>query len=610
MTDVTALEAYAGQLSEAASKSTAASAKQHLYINGDKLTDVVTESGPVPTIAKQVVLAQDKVSAALIDVAQQMAGAMTYTTTVAGLAGTVNGGYFSVPSPDNNEYLILYQNTAGVAVEKKRYPSVTALSNVTSLVQPYTSTSAEVEFLTVLDDESARIASLTERRLSTIPFDVVSEDSTVMIGDSEGAVALFMDDERLMVGPLEIQNTAIDGIFVTDDEGGLFQSLSEQSKTASGQGDPSFFDGGLLFQPVIAVSEASGAFIYPQNILPRREQSSTVLATLASTSTPEVGSGSAIPINKAYGASAILNLRAVSAPGERRLLTLDIKKIAVQAPVVPVRILFIGDSIGNRQGLYLLNAYLVALGFAPTFIGTLKSSSAVNAGNDDLGPLGEAREGWESGDFTYSITDRVQIVAPGGEAAYMALPKGGKWLANPFLREAVAADPVEVVRNGYVFDCKYYQERFGFGVPDIVINALGTNDIRDRTEATVYDHVYKNDILIHTQILKAWPNAKIVRTLPGTAISAERNIIWTSHYTKTIRAMQKAAKDFASIKLSIAPLWAMANPDAGYMLPTGVGDDGFLMGDWGDPVHPLGAARFGYYSAMAPFIAAAALNII
>ncbi len=53
MTDISALEAYAGQLSEAAVKSGAASAKQHEYVHGDDQTDVYTEFGPVPCLAKQ-----------------------------------------------------------------------------------------------------------------------------------------------------------------------------------------------------------------------------------------------------------------------------------------------------------------------------------------------------------------------------------------------------------------------------------------------------------------------------------------------------------------------------------------------------------------------------
>ena len=128
MTDISALEAYAGELSEAAAMAAAAADKQRQIVNGDSMTDVLVESGPVPTLAKQAVQAQAKVTASLQEVAAQMAGAMTYSTTALGLAGTQNGGYFSVPSPNAIESLILYKNTAGVAVEVKRYPSSQGVS--------------------------------------------------------------------------------------------------------------------------------------------------------------------------------------------------------------------------------------------------------------------------------------------------------------------------------------------------------------------------------------------------------------------------------------------------------------------------------------------------
>lgn len=60
MTDISALEAYAGQIAEAAVKSGAASEKQHEYIHGDDQTDVFTESGFVPAIAKQARLSAEK----------------------------------------------------------------------------------------------------------------------------------------------------------------------------------------------------------------------------------------------------------------------------------------------------------------------------------------------------------------------------------------------------------------------------------------------------------------------------------------------------------------------------------------------------------------------
>lgn len=57
-----------------------------------------------------------------------------YDSTVIGLlpANTAPDQYFSVPSSQSSEFLILYKNVLGVAVEVKRYPSegyVTALLN-------------------------------------------------------------------------------------------------------------------------------------------------------------------------------------------------------------------------------------------------------------------------------------------------------------------------------------------------------------------------------------------------------------------------------------------------------------------------------------------------
>ncbi|MCA4960987.1 serine hydrolase [Pseudomonas sp. Y24-6] len=53
-----------------------------------------------------------------------------YATTALGLASTVFEQYFSVPSPESREYLILYKNSAGTAVVIKRYPSAGAVTEL------------------------------------------------------------------------------------------------------------------------------------------------------------------------------------------------------------------------------------------------------------------------------------------------------------------------------------------------------------------------------------------------------------------------------------------------------------------------------------------------
>lgn len=75
--------------------------------------------------------------------------------------------------------------------------------------------------------------------------------------------------------------------------------------------------------------------------------------------------------------------------------------------------------------------------------------------------------------------------------------------------------------------------------------------------------------------------------------------------------MQQCAADRADPKTIIAPLRAMTNPDAAYAFKAvGVANDGFISGDWSDAVHPIGASRQALYQALAPFLAAAALNLI
>ncbi|MBH3373124.1 SGNH/GDSL hydrolase family protein [Pseudomonas juntendi] len=60
------------------------------------------------------------------DIAQLSAG--IYGNAALGVRQTVSGQYFSVPSDDDTEFLILYENSAGVAVERKRYPAASAIN--------------------------------------------------------------------------------------------------------------------------------------------------------------------------------------------------------------------------------------------------------------------------------------------------------------------------------------------------------------------------------------------------------------------------------------------------------------------------------------------------
>ncbi len=123
MATVESLQGYTGQISEIAAQVRAAANIQHQVVHGGPTLDVLTEGGLVPSLARQAVLAQDKVNLALENVAVQLAGAMVYSTVALGLAATVNGAYFSVVSANASEYVTLYRNESGVAAPKKVYPS-------------------------------------------------------------------------------------------------------------------------------------------------------------------------------------------------------------------------------------------------------------------------------------------------------------------------------------------------------------------------------------------------------------------------------------------------------------------------------------------------------
>ncbi|MDV7209882.1 SGNH/GDSL hydrolase family protein [Azotobacter beijerinckii] len=53
-----------------------------------------------------------------------------FPDTASGLAATTSGNYFSVLSPNSSEYIILYLNSTGAAVEQRRYPSSSRVDDV------------------------------------------------------------------------------------------------------------------------------------------------------------------------------------------------------------------------------------------------------------------------------------------------------------------------------------------------------------------------------------------------------------------------------------------------------------------------------------------------
>lgn len=133
------------------------------------------------------------------DAAQLSAG--VYPNTAAGLAATTNGQYFSTPSPDLSEYLILYHNVAGVAVETGRYPSAAAVADVADRFSDN-----EAAILAVTDDAGYTGLEIKSGSFKTPELELSTE--RLQMGDqaltrSDDAALTIMDDNGFVGFQLE-----------------------------------------------------------------------------------------------------------------------------------------------------------------------------------------------------------------------------------------------------------------------------------------------------------------------------------------------------------------------------------------------------------------------
>lgn len=126
MVDITAAR-DATLAAKTATDAQAAAAQASATTASTQSATATTQANAATTQAGLAATAKTAAEAAR-DAAQLSAG--VYATTADGLAATTSGKYFSVPSASSSEYLILYQNSSGTAVEIKRYPSTTGLGAV------------------------------------------------------------------------------------------------------------------------------------------------------------------------------------------------------------------------------------------------------------------------------------------------------------------------------------------------------------------------------------------------------------------------------------------------------------------------------------------------
>lgn len=561
-----------------------------------------------PALSALVTAEADRAEAAA-DAASLSAG--VFATTTAGLAATTTGKYFSVPSADSKEHLILYLNNDGVATEIKRYPSSAAVQDVLSFIRSADGT--PIYFF--IDDLGFAWGSINSDGfdlpgLATLKTQVT--DTTTM-QDADGFMIFEDGPNRSSFGPLSMCEVPGATFYVTDELGFVWVDLLNV-----GQGG-----GSVTPEPVPStIPIISGTIcgvqnvptsLYVRNILPKRSDTNLIRGTITSRTKPEMltSSDELRFFTEAMGPQAYLYLRSEQTTALRTRLILNCAT-APNPGTGSGGILTLGDSISNRQGGMLHKQYLNEWGYTPSFIGTLNGSTQHDNSEDANGELGEAREGWETGDFTYSVTNRVSIVPPGGEAAYLASPKMTKWPINPFLRAATVTDSGTIVRNGMVFDPAFYQTRFGLATPKVVNIALGTNNVRDQTETSIYDNMYSDLTLIVTQCRAAWPSAKIVLSCPGAPRDPIRDQMWETKYVPMLRAMLQVRNDINHANVIVFPVWAHVTQEAGYTITSPSTDPltGAVTGGWGDAIHPRESTRMQLHQAYAKMLACALANLI
>lgn len=105
-------------------------------LQGDENATVTIDGEEKPSVQKKIL---DEVLARVqlvLDAAADI-DAVKYANTAAGIAATTDGQFFSVVSSNDDSYLELYENAAGVAELRKTYPSENAVLNIAQQVADF-----------------------------------------------------------------------------------------------------------------------------------------------------------------------------------------------------------------------------------------------------------------------------------------------------------------------------------------------------------------------------------------------------------------------------------------------------------------------------------------
>ncbi|WP_323764601.1 hypothetical protein [Marinovum sp.] len=279
-------------------------------------------------------------------------------------------------------------------------------------------------------------------------------------------------------------------------------------------------------------------------------------------------------------------------------------------------VLLVGDSITHRGAGAMLDYWLDAWGYVPSFIGTLTGEAETDP-TDGVTALaatsGEGKPGHALADLTYLFTGRVSPLAPGSEATYDSETVDNKRLYNTMIR-AASGEPAADQRNGYVLDFANYVSRHGLATPDMLVIGYGTNDIRDCGIDVIRAHFFDEYSLVFRRWFASYPNKHVVVWMPGTAADFTRSRVWTHAYAPALKGLIAAASaetaaNAGAGEVLVVPAWAMAAQGAGYDLSTSTetvdADTSGVLRQIEDTIHPTAGTRFATLKSIAAAIACA-----
>ncbi|MEO7469623.1 MAG: hypothetical protein ABIV36_21640 [Sphingobium limneticum] len=368
----------------------------------------------------------------------------------------------------------------------------------------------------------------------------------------------------------------------------------------------------MLYPDTMFGTEGRPLRLYPRALMKTGADTQDALVTFASLKTGAVtdsafvasGADDIVIHPEQLGTTGEIIARPFASADVRGRLPLSIL-IGPKASSGTVRHHFMGHSIVFREQAMRVGKALIARGLTALAIGTMIANGGGTATNRTWGA--EGREGAEIADYVYEHTDFCQPLPVGQESAYLAMTDAQKRGINPYIRPSQAGDNPAFVFNGYIFDFRFYLNRFGFADPTHASILLVRNDIFEADPATTMAQMQRGFAVIYSQMRAAVPSMHIGFVYNGEARSAAKVSDWNSdHYALICQAMAlvEQRRAIGDARVWFVPAYAHMSADAGWALKErGVdADSNMTTNVLEDDVHPITTARQQLAEIVADFI--------